>query len=69
MRRGKGRGVRMPSRIETDVTLRDWLRMYHPEVLREWDEAWVVWLSLEGYVREYHRGLLQDFEAWQQGVA
>jgi hypothetical protein len=43
--------------------------MYHPEVLREWDEAWVVWVSLEGYVRKHHFGLLQDYEAWQQGVA
>ena len=69
MRRSKGHGVRMPSRVETDVRLRDWLRMYHPEVLREWDEAWVVWMSLEGYVKEYHLGLLQDCEAWQQGTA
>ncbi|MDH4138566.1 MAG: hypothetical protein OEW09_17870 [Anaerolineae bacterium] len=69
MRHSKGRGVHRPSRVETDVTLQDWLRMYHPEVLREWGEAWVVWMSLEGYVREHHPGLLQDFEAWQQGVA
>ena len=69
MRRGKGRGVRRPGRVETDVTLRDWLCVYHPEVLREWDEAWVVWVSLEGYVRKHHFGLLQDYESWQQGVA
>jgi hypothetical protein len=68
MGHSKGRSVDRPSRVETDVTLQDWLRMYHPEVLREWGEAWVVWMSLEGYVREHHPGLFQDFEAWQQGV-
>ena len=68
MRRSKGRGVRRPGRVETDRTLRDWLRMYH-QVLKEWDEAWVVWMSLEGYAREHHPGLLRYFEAWQQGVA
>lgn len=69
MRGSKGHGVRRPSRVETDVTLKDWLRMYHPEVLREWDEAWVVWVSLERYVRDHHLGLLRDFEAWQQSTA
>ena len=64
MRRGKGRGVRMPSRVEPEVTLRDWLRIYH-QVLGEWSEAWVVWMSLEGYVREHHLGLLQNCETWQ----
>jgi hypothetical protein len=48
MRHSKGRGVYRPSRVEPEVTLRGWLRMYHPKVLREWDEAWVVWMSLEG---------------------
>jgi hypothetical protein len=69
MRHSTGRGVYRSTRVEPEVTLRGWLRMYHPEVLREWGEAWVVWMSLEGYVREHHPGLLQDFEAWQQGVA
>lgn len=69
MRRSKGRGVRRPGRVETDRTLQDWLRMYYPEVLREWSEAWVVWMSLEGYITEHHPGLLQDYEAWQQGTA
>jgi hypothetical protein len=52
MRRGKGRGAHMPSHVEPEVTLRDWLRMYHPKVLKEWGEAWVVWMSLEGYIKE-----------------
>jgi len=69
MRRSKDRGVHKPGCVETDVTLQDWLRMYHPEALREWDEAWVVWMSLEGYIREHHLGLLQDYEAWQKGIA
>jgi len=68
MRRSKGRGVRRPGRVETDVTLQDWLRMYHPQVLKEWGDAWVVWMSLEGYVKKYHLGLLQDYETWQQGA-
>jgi hypothetical protein len=69
MRRDKSRGAHMPSRIEPEVTLRDWLRMYHPRVLKEWDEAWVVWMSLEGYIEEYRPGLLQGYEAEQQGTA
>ena len=69
MRRDKSRGAHMPSRVGPEVTLRDWLRMYHPKVLKEWDEAWVVWMSLEGYIKEYHPGLLQGYEAGQQGTA
>ena len=69
MRRDKSRGVRRPSRVGPEVTLRDWLRMYHPKVLKEWGEAWVVWMSLEGYVKEYHLGLLRDYETWQQSTA
>jgi hypothetical protein len=55
--RRKDRGVHKPGCVETDVTLRDWLRMYHPKVLKEWDEAWVVWMSLGGYIKEHHPGL------------
>jgi hypothetical protein len=69
MRRDKSRGAHMPNCVEPEVTLRDWLRMYHPKVLKEWDEAWVVWMSLEGYIKEYHPGLLQGYEAGQQGIA
>jgi hypothetical protein len=52
MRRDKSRGAHVPGRVEPEVILRDWLRMYHPKVLKEWDEAWVVWMSLECYIKE-----------------
>ena len=46
MRRDKSRGAHMPSRVEPEVILRDWLRMHPPKILKEWDEARVIFLYI-----------------------